>query len=158
MATDLSRRKFLRGAAGLAAVATLGASGSAEAQQTPGNIRFGQHDIRGESEAAIITAAAHSSVNGVALIVRTQNQDVWRSSYRTAHALAEEGYPVSYVLAADGPDRLDIYAKGVAMGQIHNPGNGVSESQLQEDIRGEMIRSYNLAFAPPQVSATPTSG
>ena len=156
MATDLSRRAFLgRAAAGLAAFAALGTADQAEAQHTPGNIRFGQHDVRGESEAAIITAAAHSSVNGVALIVRTTDQDVWRSSYQTAHALAEEGYPVSYVLAADGPDRLDIYAKGVAMSQINNPGTGPDSTSA---LRGEMIRSYNLAFTPPQISAAPTSG
>ena len=155
MATDLSRRKFLSGAAGLAAVATLGASGSAEAQQTPGNIRFGQYDMRGENETSIVLRAAHSSANAVALVVRTQDQDVWRSSYQTAHALAEEGYPVSYVLAADGPDRLDIYAKGVAMSQINNPGTGPDSASA---LRGEMIRSYDLAFTPPQISAAPTSG
>lgn len=155
MATDLSRRKFLSGAAGLAAVATLGASGSAEAQQTAEEASFTQHDIRGESPEFIQAASIRSSAQRVSLIVRTTDQDVWRSSYRTAHALAEEGYPVSYVLAADGPDRLDIYAKGVAMSQINNPGTGPDSARA---LRGEMIRSHDLAFAPPQISAAPTSG
>ena len=156
MATDLSRRAFLgRAAAGLAAFAALGTADQAAAQQTPGNIRFGQHDVRDRDETGILLAAASASTNGVCLLVRTSDQNVWRTAYQTAHALAEEGYAVSYVLAADGPDRLDIYAGGVEIGRINNPGTGPDSATA---LRGEMIRAYNLAFTPPQISAAPTSG
>lgn len=157
----LSRREFLtRTATGLGAVAaaTMLPGGEAEAQQSATRaIRFGQHDVRGESEAGILTAAAHSSVNSVSLLVRTPNQQTWPVAYQTALRLAQEGYPVSLVLAADGPNRLEIYAKGIGepFGVINNPSGSRRTADL---IRSEMIRVHNLAFGPLQIgSSDPTA-
>lgn len=143
-----SRRAFMRtvvvGGASAAALAATGLSpNDAKAQQTPTNINFGQHDVRGESEAGIVTAAAHSSVNGVTLLVRTTNQQVWPVAFQTAQGLAHDGYNVSLVLSADGPDRFDIYAGSVEFSQISNPGSGDGSAAI---LRQKMIEAYNIAF------------
>lgn len=79
----------------------------------------------------------------VALIVRTSNQAAWPWAYRTAQALSQQGYPVSFVLAGGGPDELEIYARGVAISRIRNPG---ASQEAAGTIRAEMLRAYNLAF------------
>lgn len=122
-------------------------STTAKAEQSADTgIRFARHDIRGRSEAGIITAAASSSKHGVSLIVRTTDKDVWKTALDAAVAVARQGYPVSFVLAADGPDRLEVYAKSIEIGNITNPGVGVSDERLRQDIRSEMTRAYDLTF------------
>ena len=160
MATDLSRREFLSGtgkaAAGAAALAVTAAlpSGGADAQQRAINVRFGQHDMRGESEVDITLRAAHSSVNGVSLIVRTPNQEVWPAAYTAARSVAEqEGLPVSLVLSADGPNRLDFWSAGQYAGTIENP---VANERLERIIRQGLRESYALGFGRDQVSLAPT--
>ena len=157
MATELSRRAFLTGAA-LAATAAIGAPDRAEAQQQAHRIIFNDHDIRGRDEVGIVSAATSSSVNSVALLVRTAHEQAWSPAITAAYELAQEGYPVSVLLAADGEDRLDFYAGGVEIRRMRNL-SVENPDQLKRDVRDSMIHSYNIAFGPLLVSElTPALG
>lgn len=157
MSTMLSRRDFLGVAAATGAGAILAAlpSADADAQQSASTgVRFGQHDMRGESETTITLRAAHSSVNGVSLIVRTPNQEVWPAAYNAAKSVAEqEGLPVSLVLSADGPDRLEFWAAGQYAGKIESPARA---RRLEELIKQGLRQSYALGFGNDKVSLATT--
>ena len=135
-------RGFALASIAKASVPMLPREGRAQ-QSANTSVRFAQHDMRGASEADIVLRATHSSVNGVSLVVRTTNRHAWKTAYQTAKALAEEGYPVSLLLAADGPDRLEVYAGSIEIGRINHP-SGTQESARV--IRGEMIRAHDIAF------------
>ena len=104
---------------------------------------FAQHDARTYSENEVAGLAVSSSMHSVSLIVQTANQAVWPVAFQTAQALSQEGYPVSFVLAGNGPDELNIYARGVAVSRINNPGTSPESANI---IRAEMARAYELAF------------
>lgn len=112
--------------------------------QTPTGGVFAQHDVRGRSEDGILAASVSSSMQTVSLIVRTADQTVWPVAFQTARAFSQEGYPVSFVLAGNGPDELAIYARGVAISRIRNPG---TSQEAANAIRTEMLRAYDLVFA-----------
>lgn len=126
----------------LAVVAVLAMAGGTAAKAQESRV-FAQHDVRGRTENGIVTAAVSASMHTVALIVRTSDQSVWPVAFQTAQALSQEGYPVSFVLAGDGPDELNIYARGVAVSRINNPG---TSRESANTIRAEMLRAYELAF------------
>ena len=153
MATDLSRREFLRTggrvAAGAAALATLPAAFSQEAEAAAVMIDGVPHlDYRGERQRVVESAGAMASGNGIALIYYGSNEDVLLAARQAARELIAQNWPVGIILA-DGDGAMQIYVNGQPMAINHRvPADS-------DGIRNEVVEAFNRYQQAAQLAANP---
>ncbi len=111
---------------------------------------FNRVDVRGQSEAGIVTAASASSKNGVSVVLYTTNKEVWRIAYLAAEERGRLGCPTTLVLAANGQDKIEIWAAGQFAGEIKNP--SVTSGRLGPLIHEGMDHASSLGLGNTQVS------
>lgn len=153
MATDLSRRAFLRTgsrvAAGAAALAALPAAFSSEAEAS--SVMVGgvpQYDMRGRSERSVQAGAAAASNNAIAIVCYGGPEDVEEAARQAARELIGRGWPVGIILA-DGDGAMQIYVNGQPMAINHRvPADS-------DGIRDEVVAAFTRYQEAAQLAANP---